>query len=353
MAPVNTGFTPTPRDDSNGRAQDLPACDGCGRPFLDQAQVAEYKARAKQQREAQRQQIAGLVEQARREEKAASNARDNAEIQRLTACLAQKDEERDEVVRQQVEAGIAAEQLRHTGDMATKDALIDRLRRENESQRRVLDDRKAKDKGTAAEIDLAAVLQKGAKHENIKLTKSGARGADVLEPVSDKGRVVASIFWERKAGYASFSKDWPAKLSEDEHRQGADLGVIVADVLPEGVDGVGKLAGCFVCKPEYVPVAQRFLRHHLISMAREKARGGTGQNAQAALAAFMTGEGREAIEDAKRAGDDIQERGRLLKEYVENTHNGAIKKALRRQNLAFERIFTALNEVQGGGDDEN
>jgi len=67
----------------------------------------------------------------------------------------------------------------------------------------------------------------------------------------------------------------------------------------------------------------------------------------------MAGEGREAIEDAKQAGDDILERGRLLKEYVETTHNGAIKKAVRRQNLAFEKIFTALNEVQGGGDDEN
>jgi class 3 adenylate cyclase len=46
---------------------------------------------------------------------------------------------------------------------------------------------------------------KGAPNDEIRRIKSGARGADVLEPVSDKGPVVANIFWERKAGYASFS----------------------------------------------------------------------------------------------------------------------------------------------------
>jgi hypothetical protein len=100
-----------------------------------------------------------------------------------------------------------------------------------------------------------------------------------------------------------------------------------------------------------VPITQRFLRHHLLNMALEKARGGTGQNAQAALAAFMAGEGREAIEEAKRAGDGILERGRLLEQYGKNT-NDAIKELVRRQNAAHDKISAAINETHEGDDDD-
>jgi hypothetical protein len=54
------------------------------------------------------------------------------------------------------------------------------------------------------------------------------------------------------------------------------------------------------------------------------------------LAAFMAGEGREEIGVAKRTGDGILERGRLLEQYGKST-NDAIKELVRRQNAATTR----------------
>lgn len=138
---------------------------------------------------------------------------------------------------------------------------------------------------------------------------------------------------------------------DDARREGADAVIIVADVMPANVDGYGRTPeGVFFCTPEYVPVVQKFMRFHITSMALERDRGGTGAKAEAALAHFMVGEGREAVERAKQAGEAIVEKGRLLKEYGESHHN-ALKVLVRRRDEAFADIFAALNTYQNGDDD--
>jgi hypothetical protein len=144
---------------SGSSSHALIACDKCRRPFLDQAQAAEYEARAKQQEEAQQKQIAGLLAQARSEERAASDARDNAEIRRLNTVIVQQNEAVDDKIRQAVETGMAAERLAMTSAMATHQAELDRLRRENGRMTRLLDERKPTAVGKIAEFDLAAVLK--------------------------------------------------------------------------------------------------------------------------------------------------------------------------------------------------
>jgi hypothetical protein len=154
-----------------------------------------------------------------------------------------------------------------------------------------------------------------------------------------------------KAGYVNFSKEWPPRALDGARREGAHAVIIVADVMPANVDGYGPTPeGVFFCTPEYVPVVQKFMRFHITSMALEKARGGTAANAEAALADFMVGEGREAVDRAKQAGEAIVEKGRLIKEYRETYHN-ALKALVQRQDDAFADIFAALNTYQNGDDD--
>ncbi len=321
-----------PSGDSSRSTGDAPGtffCELCERS-LEGATAARYRAKLKRRDEADARAQQDAVDRALREQQARFEAATEGEVDRKVA------------------EALAAYRLSHGAQDQAKDLLIARLKTSLAEQGRLLDERKSKDKGNAGEQDLLDVLQKGARQETLTPTKSGQRGADILEPVSDKHKVVGKILWEKKTGYKSFGGDWAAKAIENRARHGASQVAIVADHLPPGVEGVGLLPeGVWTCTMDFVPTTQRFLRYLERKIAHEKAKGGTGANAQAALAAFMAGEGREALARAKRAGEAIVEKGRLIKEYGE-THHNALKALVQRQDDAFADIFAALNTYQNG-----
>jgi uncharacterized protein DUF2130 len=183
-------------------------------------------------------------------------------------------------------------------------------------------------------------------------SRAAPRDPTLLEPVSFKGKVMGSIYWERKA-HITWGKDWPGTLAENMRRENSDYGVIDSDVLPPGIKDVALLPGTriFVCVPDYVPVVQKFLRYLVIKEKIADANGQAKGNTQAAVFALMNGEGRQDLETAKAEGDKILENDRLLENYVANTHNKANKTAVRRQRDACDNLFGKLDEIMTGIDD--
>lgn len=349
MAPLNIGFTPIPRDGSNGRGQHLPACDKCGRPFVDQAQAVEYEARAKQQQEAQQQQIASLLKQARTEERDASDARENAEIRRLNALIVQQNEAADDRIHQAVESGLAAERLAMTSAMVSHQAELDRLRRENGRMTRLLDERKPTVVGKIAEFDLTAALKAASPEDDIERIRSGAKGADVLQKIRHKGQLVSEILWESK-DVATWQETYATKLAVDQVNAHAAFGVCVTTVLPSSMKDYGvHNNGVVLCSPAYVVATMRVLRYAALKMARAAAAGQAHGNVQAAVHALFAGEGegRVLLDQASNVTPKVRDNERRLVHYVEQ-HASANEKLLRTQEQAFDKIFAALDEVMSG-----
>jgi len=78
------------------------------------------------------------------------------------------------------------------------------------------------------------------------LSRTGMRGADIIHGVVNAaGRRTGMIVWESKRTKA-WSDGWIAKLKDDQRKVHAELAVLVSEVLPKEVRGIGQVAGVWV-----------------------------------------------------------------------------------------------------------
>lgn len=83
--------------------------------------------------------------------------------------------------------------------------------------------------------------------DTITEIKKGANGADCIQIVNTyENPNCGSIYYESKRT-KNFSESWIEKFKEDIRNAGADLGVLVTEVLPKGMDRMGIYQGIYVC----------------------------------------------------------------------------------------------------------
>lgn len=87
--------------------------------------------------------------------------------------------------------------------------------------------------GEILELVLEEQLRAAFPLHQIEEVKKGTRGGDVVHRVLTRGgQQVGTILWEAKRAQ-SWSRDWSAKLKEDQRSLGAEVGVIVSLVMPK------------------------------------------------------------------------------------------------------------------------
>jgi hypothetical protein len=87
--------------------------------------------------------------------------------------------------------------------------------------------------GEVLELVLEEQLRAAFPLHRIEEVKKGTRGGDVIQRVLTRGgQQAGTILWEAKRAQ-SWSRDWSAKLKEDQRALGAEVGVIVSLVMPK------------------------------------------------------------------------------------------------------------------------
>ncbi len=125
--------------------------------------------------------------------------------------------------------------------------------------------------GEVQELALKDLLRQQFPFDRIDEVPKGVRGADVIQTVVDSmQRECGKIIFESKRTKA-FSQDWIGKLKADQIEQGADIAVIVTEVMPNDLDRFGEKQGVWICDFHEAKSLTFVLREMLLRTQSERA----------------------------------------------------------------------------------
>lgn len=104
--------------------------------------------------------------------------------------------------------------------------------------------------GEVQELAIEEWLSNNFPLDSITEIKKGARGADCLQTVNTRSKQnCGTIYYESKRT-KDFQKTWIEKFKEDIREKGADIGVLVTDVMPSDMERMGLKEGIWICTYE-------------------------------------------------------------------------------------------------------
>ena len=103
--------------------------------------------------------------------------------------------------------------------------------------------------------------------DTIEEIKKGARGADCLQTIHTRSmHNCGSIYYESKRTKA-FQSRWIEKFKADIREKGADIGVLVTNIMPYDMERIGQKDGIWICNFEEFKGLSVVLRESLINMS--------------------------------------------------------------------------------------
>ena len=189
-----------------------------------------------------------------------------------------------------------------------KEKQINDLRRQIDDLKRKAEQGSQQLQGEVQELDLEAVLKEQFPYDTIRPVPKGVGGADVIqEVISSTGNSCGAIVWESKRT-KGWSSGWIPKLKDDQRAVGADVAVLVTEVLPKGVRGFALQDGIWVADYPSVPGLATALREGLIHVARIKRATEGKDEKMEILFRYLTGpQFRQRVEAIVGAFRDMQE----------------------------------------------
>lgn len=162
--------------------------------------------------------------------------------------------------------------------------------------------------GEVQELAIEEFLADAFPRDLIEEISKGKRGGDCVHIVRDNyQRVCGKILYESKRT-KHFSQEWISKLREDVRLNQADVGVIVTDVLPEGMIRFGEKDGIWICTfPEFKALSYLF-RSNLVRIGEVVATHENKGDKMSMIYSYVTGtEFRQKLEAAFESYNEMQE----------------------------------------------
>ncbi|MCX6159449.1 MAG: DUF2130 domain-containing protein [Ignavibacteriae bacterium] len=135
--------------------------------------------------------------------------------------------------------------------------LVDELKRKAEQGSMQM-------QGEVMELALEELLRREYPFDIISEIAKGVRGADVAQTVMNEFNKQCGIILYESKRTKSFSEGWLDKLKDDMKEKGANIGILVTDVMPSDMKKFGKRNGVWVCTLNEVSSLCFVLREMLI-----------------------------------------------------------------------------------------
>ncbi len=150
---------------------------------------------------------------------------------------------------------------------AEKEKVIADLKKSLEDARRKAEQGSQQMQGEVLELAVEDMLKKEFPLDDVKAVPKGITGADIIQIVKGKnGKNVGTIIWETKRT-KSWSPSWVEKLKSDQRTLHAEVGVIISEIVPDGIKKFGTIDGIWVCEFDTIIGVAYALRSQLIEIA--------------------------------------------------------------------------------------
>ena len=152
-----------------------------------------------------------------------------------------------------------------------KEHLIETLGKQLSDAQRRAEQGSMQVQGEAQELAVEAWLAQQFPTDTIEEIKKGALGGDCVQTIhSHQKRNCGSIYYESKRT-KHFSSEWIEKFKADIRDRNTDIGVLVSQARPQGMDRMGLVDGVWVCNYEEFKGLCQVLRNHIIQLDHTRA----------------------------------------------------------------------------------
>ncbi len=300
---------------------------------------------------------------AARDAKLAAAQAAQADAIRAERAFADKTRELDLTIETRVgqALGAARDQARRETEeamklkVAEKEQVIAGMQRTIEELKRRSEQGSQQLQGEVLELDLEAQLAARFPHDLVEPVGRGLTGADLIQRVRGPGGMAAGvILWEVKRTKA-WNAEWLVKLRGDQRALGAQVGLIVSEALPKGVESFELIDGVWVAPPRLALPLATALRATLVDLAKAGAVRDGQATKMELVYDYLTGprfrHRVEAIVEKFRAmEDDLKsERARTLKAWArrEMQIQGVIEATMGMYGDLEGIAGKALGELKG------
>ena len=147
-----------------------------------------------------------------------------------------------------------------------KEELINTLNKQLTDAQRRAEQGSMQSQGEAQELAVEEWLMSQFPHDNVEEIKKGARGGDCIQTINTVGKEgCGSIYYESKRTKA-FKQEWIEKFKTDMRARNTDIGVIVSQARPTGINRMGMVDGVWVCNFDEFKGLCQVLRNQIIQI---------------------------------------------------------------------------------------
>ena len=147
-----------------------------------------------------------------------------------------------------------------------KEHLIETLNKQLTEAQRKAEQGSMQIQGEAQELAVEEWLTSNFSHDTIDEVKKGAHGGDCIQTINTTARTgCGTIYYESKRT-KSFHPAWLEKFKTDIRERNADVGVLVSQARPQGMERMGLVQGIWVCNFEEFKGLCHVLRNYLIEL---------------------------------------------------------------------------------------
>lgn len=177
----------------------------------------------------------------------------------LKKKLLEKQEEIELKVKLKERENFELKEREYQKKIADQMKLVEEMKRKSEQGSMQL-------QGEVQELAIEDWLKRNFSLDTIEEIKKGAAGGDCLQIINTRETLgCGKIYYESKRTKA-FQPTWIEKLKKDMRVAGADVGVIVTQVLPKNMERLGQVEGIWVCTLEEFKGLSFVLRESLIKI---------------------------------------------------------------------------------------
>ncbi len=152
--------------------------------------------------------------------------------------------------------------------------IVAELHKKLEDQKKLTEEMKRKQEqgsmqlqGEVQELGIEEWLSATFPLDTITEIKKGEKGADCLQTVHTRGRQnCGTIYYESKRT-KKFENSWLEKFRNDIRDKGANIGVLVTDMFPKGMERMGLVDGIWVCSYDEFKGLCAVLRESIIQFS--------------------------------------------------------------------------------------